>query len=321
MADARMASLFSSALGVGVGIAVTVLSVAALEAIAPVCSRVNSTPAVVDGGLSAVFARAAMETTLQPRVLSTDPWLVVFDAFASTDECDDLIDVFAQQTTAVQSGITTAKSTKGGHHHIRSSSSSWCDATSCYDNAIVQRLVARLSGLTSTPTSNAEVLQLLRYERGQEYKMHHDFMGGADASAAGGRVYSFVLFLSTPEAGGDLYFADLNISVPATKGAAVLWPSLMDSDLSLPELHTHHASRPVMQGTKLAAVTWIRMHDFRTLALERGCPAHAYSAPLTTPPLLMLPAYLEARERAGLEARVPPSLLSRLQGGGDAFSQ
>lgn len=273
-----------------------------------VCTRVNATPAVVDGGISNAFARATEKAALGTRVLSTDPWLVVVDDFCTEQEADALVQTVTQQNSFVDSEINN-----DGGAFIRTSSSLWCDTPECYDAPLVQRLMMRMSDLTATPVANAEVLQLLRYTPGQQYRSHHDFIGAADASAAGGRVYSFVLFLSTPEEGGELLFTDINVSVPARKGAAVLWPSLMDEDLRLPELHTHHASRPVVRGTKLAAVTWIRQHDYRTLALERRCPPRTYTATQSEPPLLLLPAYLAARKRAGKHTRVPPSLLAKIE--------
>ena len=198
----------------------------------------------------------------------------------------------------------------GGATTIRSSASMWCDKPVCYESPIVQRLTQRLSGLLQTSASNAEAMQLLRYNAGDEYKVHHDFSGPADAGASGGRVYSFVLFLSTPEAGGELHFGDVNVSVPATQGGAVLFPTLMNEDLSLPELLTHHASRPVVSGQKLAAVTWVHMYDWRTPFLEQQCVEE--EKPLE-PPLMMLPRYLRAREAAGLEAIVSPSLIEKIK--------
>ena len=166
----------------------------------------------------------------------------------------------------------------------------------------------RLSSITRLPVNNAEPLQILRYDQGEYYRTHHDFNGGVEDGPAGGRVYSFVLFLGTPLEGGELFFADLNFSVPARKGSAVLWPTLMSEDLTLPELLTHHASQPVVRGTKLAATTWLHAYDWRTVYLRNRC--RGSGAP-RAPPLALLPAYLAARESAGLKPKVPASLLAK----------
>ena len=140
--------------------------------------------------------------------------------------------------------------------------------------------------------------------------MHHDFTGPAELGATGGRVFSFVLFLSTPASGGDLAFTDLNFSVSAIKGTAVLWPSVMNEDPALPELLTHHASRPVVEGQKLALVTWVHAYDWRTLHMERKCEDDVDPRRLE-PPLALLPRYMLARERAGLDWKVPTSLVEK----------
>ena len=195
-----------------------------------------------------------------------------------------------------------------GDAAIRSSTHVWCQEESCLGAESTQRITARIAEVTRAPISNIELLQLLRYGVGQQYRTHHDFDGGADEGAAGGRAYSLVLFLHTPDEGGELRFADVNLSVGARRGRAVLWPSLMDQDVQLPELRTHHASLPVGRGVKLAAVAWVRTHDWRTLRLERGCAAEPRRL---QPPFALLPRYLAARAQEGLDAEVPPSMIER----------
>ena len=57
----------------------------------------------------------------------------------------------------------------------------------------------------------------------------------------GARVYTFFMYLSTPEAGGGTRFTDLNLTVPALKGSAVLWPSVISDDPDIDEPLTHRA--------------------------------------------------------------------------------
>ena len=177
-------------------------------------------------------------------------------------------------------------------------------------DADVVRLMSRLSTVTRTPAANAEVLQLLRYDEGQRYDVHNDYTGGGHDGASGGRLFSFVLFLSSPEEGGELHFADVNLTIRAERGAAVLWPSLSAQDFDLPELLSHHASVPVRRGQKLAAVTWLHLYDWRTLQLDRGC---AESLGAIIPPFALLPRYLTAREAAGLERIVLSSMIAQAQ--------
>ena len=294
------------------------------------------------GAITSILQDALKNADLSPRVLSTDPFVIVFDSFASELECDELVQIFTDHGDHQGSEIGVAcgsnasrlppamfdprssfiinafdsrtpaanAGTRSIRRSIRASSSFWCDVPGCHQSPQVQRVQERLANLTRSSDKHAEVLQLIRYNQGEEYTMHHDFTGPADLGAAGGRVFSFVLFLSTPAAGGDLAFTDLNFSVPATKGAAVLWPSVMNEDPELPELLTHHASRPVVEGQKLAAVTWVHAYDWRTLHMERKCESDVDPRRLE-PPLALLPRYMQTREQAGLEWKVPVSLVEK----------
>ena len=81
----------------------------------------------------------------------------------------------------------------------------------------------------------------------------------------------------------------------------MLWPSLLDADVSIPELRTHHEALPVEQGVKYGANLWIHTHDFRTPS-SRRCE---FTFKNTYDPESKLPLYLEARRKAGLPVDGP----------------
>ena len=143
-----------------------------------------------------------------------------------------------------------------------------------------------------------EPFQILRYEPGQFYKVHHDQNSG-DFTPQGARVrtrashtapmaasvrsvhgaplrplrtvralqvYTFFMYLSTPASGGGTRFHDLGVTVPAVKGNAVLWPSVRNADPKLDEPLTNHAGLPPTEGVKFASNVWIHQYDFRTPA-------------------------------------------------------
>ena len=82
------------------------------------------------------------------------------------------------------------------------------------------------------------VLTRPRVRRGR----HHDQNSGL-FTPQGVRVYTFFMYLSTPEEGGGTRFADLDVVVPAVKGTAVLWPSVRDDDPDQDEPKTNHEAR------------------------------------------------------------------------------
>mmetsp|Transcript_20096 Transcript_20096/g.50862 ORF Transcript_20096/g.50862 Transcript_20096/m.50862 type:complete len:124 (-) Transcript_20096:105-476(-) len=114
-----------------------------------------------------------------------------------------------------------------------------------------------------------EPFQILKYEKGQFYRTHHDQNSGL-FTPQGVRVYTFFMYLSTPEAGGGTRFDNLGVTVPAVKGSAVMWPSVTDADPSVDEPHTFHQGLPPEVGTKYAANVWVHNYDYRTAA-GKGC--------------------------------------------------
>lgn len=115
-----------------------------------------------------------------------------------------------------------------------------------------------------------EPFQVLKYEPGQFYKMHHDQNSGL-FTPQGARLYTFFMYLSTPEEGGGTNFVNLNITAPAVKGSVVFWPSLMDENPYADEPLTYHQGLPPIRGIKYAANVWVHTHDYQTPA-SRGCP-------------------------------------------------
>ncbi|EOD40733.1 hypothetical protein EMIHUDRAFT_222496 [Emiliania huxleyi CCMP1516] len=115
-----------------------------------------------------------------------------------------------------------------------------------------------------------EPFQILRYEPGQFYRVHHDQNCGL-FTPQGARVYTFFMYLSTPERGGGTRFADIDETVPAVKGSAVLWPSVRNDDPDEDEPRTHHEGLPPDVGVKYAANVWVHNYDYRTPSAN-GCP-------------------------------------------------
>lgn len=61
------------------------------------------------------------------------------------------------------------------------------------------------------------------------------------------------------EEGGETNFPQLDIAVKPKRGRALLWPSVMDDDLTKQDSRTYHEAKPVIKGLKLAANAWIHL--------------------------------------------------------------
>ena len=117
-------------------------------------------------------------------------------------------------------------------------------------------------------------LQVLRYQPGQFYREHHD-QNSPRYSAWGPRLYTFFMYLSDVESGGETRFTKLNISVTPRKGAAILWPSVLSHDPWTMEQLTYHEAVAVTAGEKYAANFWIHMFEFQQ-RLQQGCDNEDY---------------------------------------------
>jgi len=135
--------------------------------------------------------------------------------------------------------------------------------------AIEKRVSTLLGGI---PMDNAEPMQVLRYETGQYYRVHHD-QNSPRSSAWGPRMFTVFMYIGDHNSytGGETHFPRLgvaipakggggsltgavhprlNITIPAKKGAACVWTSVLDSDPYQRDDRTDHESLPVTSGVK-----------------------------------------------------------------------
>jgi len=130
--------------------------------------------------------------------------------------------------------------------------------------AIEKRVSSLLGGI---PMDNAEPMQVLRYETGQYYRVHHD-QNSPRSSAWGPRMFTVFMYIGDHNSytGGETHFPRLNITIPAKKGAACVWTSVLDSDPYQRDDRTDHESLPVTSGVKFGVNYWIHMYKFRSFS-------------------------------------------------------
>ena len=224
-------------------------------------------PMAVPGTIDETFELALRDFPhFKPKVLSREPWVLHFENFLDMDEVDHVV---------ATAGARFERSLAGdGVTAVRTSATSWCNVESCLRDLRFQEIRQRISNLTRVPWENAEHLQVLRYEPGQFYREHHD-QNSPKNSAWGPRLYTFFMYLSDVEKGGETRFTKLNISVAPKKGSAILWPSVFSDDPWSTDDRTYHEACTVQAGTKYSANFWIHMFEFQK-ALGRGCDNSDY---------------------------------------------
>ena len=177
--------------------------------------------------------------------------------FLSDEECAALIS--GAEHRLVPSNVVDQQTGESVSHVNRTSSGTHYGRG---ESPMVQAIEARISRLTGIPVENGEGIQILRYEVGQEYKPHFDYFpldqGGTPEHVKNGgqRIATVIMYLNTPEEGGQTIFPDAAIAVKAQKGNALLFKYNKPDKSTL----TLHGGLPVKQGVKWIATKWLREH-------------------------------------------------------------
>ena len=186
----------------------------------------------------------------QPRKLSDSPWVSLFPAAFSREECDFLV---ATAEPAFRPSLVG----DGAGGEVRRSVRTSDDMTIPWlmEDPATHALNRRLAALTGTRPEQAEALLILRYRPGQEYRPHVDWDGGEN-----GRVMTALVYLNDDYAGGETLFVKTGLKVKGGIGDVLVFRSTTPDGEFDPM--SEHAGLPVLSGTKYLASRWIHEHRF-----------------------------------------------------------
>jgi prolyl 4-hydroxylase len=121
----------------------------------------------------------------------------------------------------------------------------------------------RLAAIAGAPVDNLEGLQVVRYRPGDEYKPHHDYLGGRPERLTTLLAYLQADGIQDGRCGGSTVFPRLKsngrpLRVFPKQGSALLW-SNVDAQGSVNEA-TLHAGEPVLckDKEKIALNAWFQ---------------------------------------------------------------
>uniref|UniRef100_A0AAV2J353 Fe2OG dioxygenase domain-containing protein n=1 Tax=Knipowitschia caucasica TaxID=637954 RepID=A0AAV2J353_KNICA len=143
----------------------------------------------------------------------------------------------------------------------RISKSAWLKDSS---HAVIEKLDLRISMVTGLNVNHpfGEYLQVVNYGIGGHYEPHFDHATAPTSPVyklnTGNRVATFMIYLSSVEAGGSTAFIYANFSLPVVEKAAVFWWNLHRNGEG--NVDTLHAGCPVLVGDKWVANKWI--HEY-----------------------------------------------------------
>jgi prolyl 4-hydroxylase len=205
--------------------------------------------------------------------VSWSPRAFVFEGFLTTQETDHLIALATPKMA--NSTVVDNETGESFASEVRTSTGMFLDPA---QDAVVARIERRLSLITHLPAANGEGIQILAYKDGQKYTPHFDYFHddlNSQEESGGQRIATVLMYLSTPEEGGETVFPSAAVKVAGAgwsecardgfavkprKGDALLFYSLLPDGTK--DLASLHGSCPVTKGQKWSATKWIHVNKF-----------------------------------------------------------
>lgn len=194
------------------------------------------------------------------QILSSDPFVCVFDNYASALEVEHIL---AAGATLLAPALVTGPN-EGVISTTRTGRNCWIAHR---HDEVIAGVCERISELAGLPLENAESLQLIHYDHSEEYAPHFD---GWDAdsedgqrcmSRGGQRLVTGLLYLNDVPAGGGTSFPNLQMEVQARKGRLLLFHNCLLGGI-VRHPNSLHGGMPVLEGEKWACNLWFRERVF-----------------------------------------------------------
>ncbi len=180
-----------------------------------------------------------------------------FPGFLSDEECDMLISL--ARAKGLEPSQVYAADSDVVNRDTRISEQTWIKDT---DTDLVRAISKRVSEITGYPIAHQEDLQVVHYGTGGKFSPHYDpcVLSKSECKRmngkAGGRVFTFLIYLNDDCEGGDTIFPKADIRVRPEKGKAIMFRSLDDEGMLIRK--SEHGGEKVISGDKWICNKWVR---------------------------------------------------------------
>jgi prolyl 4-hydroxylase len=140
---------------------------------------------------------------------------------------------------------------KGAPTRDTTRTSEECGIPWLMEDPAVHAVNRRLAALTGTSAEQGEPMLILRYEPGQQYRPHTDYVGLEHE-----RVLTALVYLNEGYGGGETSFPKAGVTVKGRQGDVLVFRNTTVD--GRPNPLSVHAGLPVTSGTKYLATRWIR---------------------------------------------------------------
>ncbi|NOT40835.1 MAG: hypothetical protein HOP13_10105 [Alphaproteobacteria bacterium] len=197
----------------------------------------------------------------QPSAISDQPFVRRFDKLLTVEECEYVIGLSSRLLAPASVIDRTAGQAK--HSNLRTNSVAvfW----PIQQDIVLHAIDLRLSEAAGLSYANGEMMNILLYKPGEEYRAHFDFFAPEIAAAdrSGQRIRTLLVYLNTGYGGGETQFVNANMKLKGEPGDAVLFHNC-DAVTGAPDRATLHAGLPVTSGQKWLLSKWYREKTFAT---------------------------------------------------------
>jgi hypothetical protein len=203
-------------------------------------------------------SRIGLARRLAPRpaaTLSPNPLIRTVVGFASQAECQWLIAVAEPR---LERAIIYNEAGESGADPRRTNQFALFNLLDL--DLVVEMIRARLAATIGAPLPCLEVSQVLRYDVGEEFAPHCDYLEpatlGDELARRGQRAVTVLVYLNDNFEGGETSFPELGIMHRGKAGDALIFSNV--DPAGRPDPRTKHAGCPPTRGEKWLFSQWVR---------------------------------------------------------------
>lgn len=193
-----------------------------------------------------------------PSPRSEKPLIRRFDGLLTIEECEYVIGLSMRYLIPAE----VLDRTSGQPRQSRVRTNSVAVFWPVHQDLVIHAINLRLASAAGLPVENGEMLNVLMYRPGEEYRAHFDFfpIEAAKADPSGQRIRTLLVYLNDDYDGGETQFLSAGISIKGGVGDGVLFHNCDAS--GAPDRASLHSGVPVKQGEKWLLSKWWREKRF-----------------------------------------------------------
>jgi prolyl 4-hydroxylase len=191
--------------------------------------------------------------------VSNNPIVDLYHHFLTDAEADHVIRVAGDRFRP----STTMSNDVNSVNKDRTSTSVFLNSSSDAKDDVLKHIISKAAKVANVPASYLEPLQVVRYDHGQFYRQHYDYLdeSSSEVKNHGQRTITLLVYLNTlpeEETGGGTKFHVLDHVVKPEKGAGLLWHNV--TSLGNVDARTLHSGEPLNSkgSVKYAMNIWFR---------------------------------------------------------------